>query len=47
MMIHVLWYLPLLPLRNDRFLGLVYAENYACGGGSFLFGVFKRGWSDK
>jgi hypothetical protein len=44
MKIHALWSLPLLPLRDGWFFGLVYAENYARGGGSFLLGKFKRGW---
>jgi len=44
MKIHALWSLPLLPLRDGWFFGLVYAENYARGGGSFLLGMFKRGW---
>jgi hypothetical protein len=42
--IHAMFHLPLIPLFNGRFFGLVYAENYAHGGRSILLGVFKRGW---
>lgn len=45
MKINALRTISLFPLSNGWFFGLVYAENYARGGGSFLLGTFKRGWN--